>query len=48
MDQPAAGDAGGAVGCAYAGWHLFLDQPRTAIFDKTDKNGGHGHEIYKS
>ena len=25
--QPAAGDAGGAVGCAYAGWHLFLDQP---------------------
>jgi carbamoyltransferase len=26
--QPAAGDAGGAVGAAYAGWHLFDEQPR--------------------
>ncbi|WP_224826177.1 carbamoyltransferase [Cognatishimia sp. MH4019] len=26
--QPAAGDAGGAVGAAYAAWHQELDQPR--------------------
>jgi carbamoyltransferase len=26
--QPAAGDAGGAVGAALAGWHLYDDQPR--------------------
>jgi len=27
--QPAAGDAGGALGAALLGWHHFLDQPRT-------------------
>jgi carbamoyltransferase len=27
--QPAAGDAGGAVGAALAGYHLYADQPRT-------------------
>ena len=26
--QPAAGDAGGALGAAYAAWHLWLEQPR--------------------
>ena len=26
--QPAAGDAGGALGCALATWHEYLDQPR--------------------
>ena len=26
--QPAAGDAGGAVGAAFSGWHRFLDKPR--------------------
>lgn len=26
--QPAAGDAGGAIGCALAAWHRYLDQPR--------------------
>jgi len=26
--QPAAGDAGGAVGAALAGWHLYEEQPR--------------------
>lgn len=26
--QPAAGDAGGALGAALAGWHIFDDQPR--------------------
>ena len=28
--QPAAGDAGGAVGAALAGYHLFADRPRSA------------------
>ncbi len=28
--QPAAGDAGGAVGSALAAYHIFKDQPRTA------------------
>ncbi|MBL6974492.1 MAG: carbamoyltransferase [Deltaproteobacteria bacterium] len=28
--QPAAGDAGGALGAALATWHSHLDQPRTA------------------
>jgi carbamoyltransferase len=28
--QPAAGDAGGALGVAYALWHRYLDQPRTS------------------
>jgi carbamoyltransferase len=27
--QPAAGDAGGALGAALATWHLYLDRPRT-------------------
>ena len=26
--QPAAGDAGGALGCALSAWHEYLDQPR--------------------
>ncbi len=29
--QPAAGDAGGAVGGALIGWHLYLDKPRIPI-----------------
>jgi carbamoyltransferase len=28
--QPAAGDAGGAVGAAFAGWHFDLEKPRQA------------------
>jgi len=28
--QPAAGDAGGALGAALATWHLYLDKPRQA------------------
>ena len=29
--QPAAGDAGGAVGAAYATWHIHDKQPRTPV-----------------
>ena len=28
--QPAAGDAGGALGCAYIAWYQYLDNKRTA------------------
>ena len=28
--QPAAGDAGGALGAAYSVWHSYLDKPRSA------------------
>ncbi|MGW8312014.1 MAG: carbamoyltransferase family protein [Desulfuromonadales bacterium] len=29
--QPASGDAGGALGAALAGWHIWKDQPRTPV-----------------
>ena len=31
--QPAAGDAGGAVGAAYLGWHRIMGEERTVEFD---------------
>jgi carbamoyltransferase len=37
--QPAAGDAGGALGAALAAWHLYLDNPRQAD-GKQDKMKG--------
>jgi carbamoyltransferase len=38
--QPAAGDAGGALGAALAGHHLFLKQPRVAPADGRDAMQG--------
>jgi len=32
--QPAAGDAGGALGAALAAWHIGLEQPRSAHADE--------------
>ena len=37
--QPAAGDAGGAVGAAYAAWHEFYERPRQ-VQSATDKMRG--------
>ena len=37
--QPAAGDAGGALGAAYCAYHIYFDKPRTAD-NKTDKMRG--------
>jgi carbamoyltransferase len=37
--QPAAGDAGGALGAALFAWHMYFDAPRTAI-DGCDKQKG--------
>lgn len=38
--QPAAGDAGGALGAALAAWHYELDQPRSVAADKPDAMRG--------
>lgn len=37
--QPAAGDAGGAVGAALAAWHQYADQPRQ-VDGRTDRMRG--------
>lgn len=29
--QPASGDAGGALGAALAGWHIWMDEPRVPV-----------------
>ena len=38
--QPAAGDAGGALGVAYSVWHKYLGKPRTVAGDGRDKMKG--------
>jgi carbamoyltransferase len=38
--QPAAGDAGGAIGAALAGWHQYYENPRTVPEDGTDFQHG--------
>ena len=38
--QPAAGDAGGALGAAVAAYHLYLNQPRTISGDGQDAMRG--------
>lgn len=38
--QPAAGDAGGALGAALYAWHQYLDQPRRARDDGRDTQRG--------
>jgi carbamoyltransferase len=38
--QPAAGDAGGALGAAYSVWHQYLSRPRPARPDGRDRMQG--------
>ena len=38
--QPAAGDAGGALGAALFAWHQYLDEPRTVSTDGRDSQRG--------
>ncbi|MFI5403185.1 MAG: carbamoyltransferase [Planctomycetota bacterium] len=38
--QPAAGDAGGALGAALLGWHHYLERPRTTSGDGRDSQHG--------
>ncbi|MBK1633635.1 hypothetical protein CKO31_23400 [Thiohalocapsa halophila] len=38
--QPAAGDAGGALGAALAVWHQYLDRPRSTGADGQDRMRG--------
>jgi carbamoyltransferase len=40
--QPAAGDAGGAVGAALAAYHLYLDKPRSASYLGSGEGGADG------
>lgn len=39
--QPAAGDAGGALGAALAAWHLYLNKPREIIATKDSMKGSY-------
>ena len=39
--QPAAGDAGGALGAALAAYHIYQDQPRTSTGPKDAMNGSY-------
>jgi carbamoyltransferase len=39
--QPAAGDAGGALGCAQLIWHRHLDKPRTVVPGKDAMKGAY-------
>ncbi len=43
--QPAAGDAGGALGAALAVWHEFLDKPRTAVPRGTQNGSYYGPDF---
>jgi carbamoyltransferase len=38
--QPAAGDAGGALGAALFAWHQYLGKPRPIIEDRLDRQEG--------
>ncbi|MFH2098375.1 MAG: carbamoyltransferase, partial [Pseudomonadota bacterium] len=39
--QPAAGDAGGALGAALAAWHRFFRKPRTGPFGRDRQKGSY-------
>jgi len=39
--QPAAGDAGGALGCALSAWYEYADQPRVAQRTSDGMDGGY-------
>ncbi|MCS6807669.1 MAG: carbamoyltransferase [Bacteroidota bacterium] len=38
--QPAAGDAGGALGAAYAAYHIYYGKPRVALHGRMDAMNG--------
>jgi carbamoyltransferase len=39
--QPAAGDAGGAIGAAMSVWHQYYDKPRKAPVDADTMQGAY-------
>ena len=45
--QPAAGDAGGALGVAYALWHRFLDRPRVSAERAGEWQAGTGRRVLR-
>jgi carbamoyltransferase len=44
--QPAAGDAGGALGAAYAGWHIWLGKERSVIPSHDSMKGAYLGPVY--
>jgi carbamoyltransferase len=46
--QPAAGDAGGAIGAALSGWHRFLDKPRTVNGSRDAMRGSYLGPAYSN
>lgn len=46
--QPAAGDAGGALGAALVAWHQYLDKPRTANGVTDSQHGSYLGPEYSS
>ena len=45
--QPAAGDAGGALGVAYAVWHRFLGRPRVSAERAGEWESGTGRRVVR-
>ncbi len=45
--QPAAGDAGGALGAALIGWHHYLNKPRTVAIGTDSQKGSYLGPEYK-
>jgi len=39
--QPAAGDAGGALGAAFAGYHMYKQQPRSVVSGRDNMQGSY-------
>ena len=46
--QPAAGDAGGALGAALFTWHQVMDKPRMAAGDRDSQNGSYLGPAFES
>jgi len=46
--QPAAGDAGGAVGAAYASWHRYLGRPRMVRRDTDAQRGSYLGPVFST
>jgi carbamoyltransferase len=46
--QPAAGDAGGAIGAALAGWHIYYGKPRKADNINDSQKGSYLGPEYKN
>src|ERR1051325_3703691 len=46
--QPAAGDAGGALGAALMAWHMYLDKPRNVTLGRDSQRGSYLGPAYSN